>query len=131
MAKTVYTTEEIELQDGTEVTLKPATIKVLRKFMKMLNEMTSLGQPQKDENGKDIEVSDDDLEDRSITMLLAMAGLLLEREIPEKVKQKGWLEDTLDIQTVYKIIEVCGGVKLNDPKMLERVMDQMAGAGTN
>lgn len=123
MAKTVYTTEEIELQDGTEVTLKPATIKVLRKFMKMLNEMTNLKPNEED--------GEDDLEDRSIELLLKMAGLLLEREIPEKVKQKGWLEETLDMPTVYKVIEVCGGVKLNDPKMLERVMDQMEAAGTN
>jgi hypothetical protein len=122
VAKTVYTTEDIELQDGTEVTLKPATIKVLRKFMKMLNEMTNLTPSEGEE---------DDLEDRSIDLLLKMAGLLLEREIPEKVKQKGWLEETLDMPTVYKVIEVCGGVKLNDPKMLERVMDQMSEAGTN
>lgn len=122
MAKTVYTTEDIELQDGTEVTLKPATIKVLRKFMKMLNEMTNLTPSEGEE---------DDLEDRSIDLLLKMAGLLLEREIPEKVKQEGWLEETLDMPTVYKVIEVCGGVKLNDPKMLERVMDQMSEAGTN
>jgi hypothetical protein len=93
--------------------------------------MTSLGEKKKDEDGNEIEPNPDDLEDQSITLLIEMAGLLLEREIPEKVKQKGWLEDTLDMQTVYKIIEVCGGVKLNDPKMLERVMEQMEAAGTS
>ena len=36
MATTVYDVEEIQLQNGAKVTLKPLTIKELRKFMEAI-----------------------------------------------------------------------------------------------
>ena len=36
MATTIYSTEEIKLQNGTTVTLKPLSIKELRKFMAVI-----------------------------------------------------------------------------------------------
>lgn len=29
------------------------------------------------------------------------------------------LEEILELDSIYKIMDVCGGIKLNDPKMLE------------
>ena len=40
--------------------------------------------------------------------------------------------DILDMQTIFKIIEVCGGIKLNDPKLMETALAAMqAQAGTS
>ena len=38
MATTVYTTEEVKLQDGTTVTLKPLNLKGVKVFQKQLKE---------------------------------------------------------------------------------------------
>jgi len=32
---------------------------------------------------------------------------------------KDYLEEVLDLETIYVILEVAGGIKLNDPKLLE------------
>lgn len=114
MATTAYDIVEIELLDGTKLSLRPASIKTLRKFMK-----------QFDEFGK---VED---EDEGMTALVGMAGTLIEKQAPELAADQDALEDALDIQTVYKIIEVCGGIKLNDPKLLEAAMKATAEGGTN
>lgn len=100
MATRVYTTEEVELQDGTEVTLRPLPIKQLRKFM---TELSDLG--------------DAETEDESLDQLLGLAVTCLEKNVA--VAGRDDLEDVLDLPTIYKVIEVCGGVKLNDPKLLE------------
>lgn len=109
MATTVYTTEEIELQDGTTVTLRPLNIKNLRKFMRVMDEFTNV---ETEEQGMDI--------------LVDAAAICLVREKPEffdadkgthgGASEEG--EDILDMQSVYKILEVCGGVKLNDPNLI-------------
>jgi short-subunit dehydrogenase involved in D-alanine esterification of teichoic acids len=45
---------------------------------------------------------------------------------------KEYLEDTLDLDTIYKILDVCGGLKLNqDPKALQEAMNLVDEAGKN
>jgi len=109
LASTVYTTEEIELQDGTTVTLKPLNIKGLRKFMKI---MEGFGEVKSEEEGLDV--------------LIDASAVCLSKQKPEYYDEsKGenggasedW-EDVADMPTVYKVLEICGGVKLNDPNLL-------------
>lgn len=40
------------------------------------------------------------------------------------------LDDILDLQTCYKIIEVCGGVKLNDPNLMAAAAAMAANSAT-
>lgn len=101
MANTVYTVEEIELQDGSSVVLRPANIKTLRVFMKKIDELAT------------IENQDDYLE-----IVLDAAIILLKKQKPE-FNDREIAEDCLDLDTIFKVIDACGGVKLNDPKMLE------------
>lgn len=110
MATTPYDIVEIELQDGTKLTLKPASIKTLRKFMLKFEDLSKA-----------------ESEDAAMDVLVELAGLLIEKQIPEVVSDKDALEDILDMPTVYKIIEVCGGVKLDDPKLIEQAMKAAAG----
>ena len=101
MATTVYDVEEITLQNGAKVTLKPLTIKELRKFMAAIQrtaEVTS--------------------EDETLTILIDACAVALERQQPELVKDRDLLEDALDVPTINRILEVCGGIKMDDPNLL-------------
>lgn len=117
MATTVYDTLEIELQDDSTVTLRPLPIKSLKKFM---NKIDELGR--------------NDDQEKFIDICLEAAIICLERQKPEFTGEKGFdaASEVLDMDTVYKILDVCGGVKLNDPKLMEAAMEMAAkAAGQN
>lgn len=101
MATTVYSVEEIELQNGAKVKLKPLSIKELRKFMEVMQ--------------KTSEVTG---EEETLDLLIDACGVALEKQLPELVKDKDALEDALDIPTINRILEVCGGIKMDDPNLL-------------
>ena len=101
MATTVYNVEEIELQNGAKVQLKPLTIKELRKFMTAV---------QKTAETKS--------EDETLTILIDACAVALEKQLPDLVKDRDALEDALDVPTINRILEVCGGIKLDDPNLL-------------
>ena len=91
MATTVYDVEEIQLQNGATVKLKPLTIKELRKFMKVIE---------------------------TVTILIEACAVALEKQLPELVKDRDAFEDTLDVPTINRILEICGGIKMDDPNLL-------------
>lgn len=101
MATTVYDIEEIKLQDGSTVQLKPLSIKQLRKFMAVMNK-----------------ASEASTEDQSIGVLVDACAIALETQLPELVKDKDKLEEALDVPTINRILEVCGGIKLDDPNLV-------------
>ena len=101
MATTVYNVEEIELQNGAKVKLKPLTIKELRKFMAAV---------QKTAETKS--------EDETLTILIDACAVALEKQLPDLVQDRDALEDALDVPTINRILEVCGGIKLDDPNLL-------------
>jgi hypothetical protein len=101
LATTVYDVEEIQLQNGATVKLKPLTIKELRKFMVVIQ--------------KTAEVTS---EDETLTILIEACAVALEKQLPELVKDQDAFEDTLDVPTINRILEVCGGIKMDDPNLL-------------
>ena len=101
MATTVYNVEEITLQNGTTVKLKPLTIKELRKFMVVIQK-----------------TADVTTEDETLTILIDACAVALEKQLPELVKDKDAFEDVLDVPTINRILEVCGGIKMDDPNLL-------------
>lgn len=101
MATTVYDTEEIPLQDGTVVKLKPLSIKELRKFMVEINKTGSA-----------------ETEDETLDILINACAVALEKQLPEIVKDRDAFEDLLDVPTINRILEVCGGIKMDDPNLL-------------
>ena len=101
MATTVYDIEEIQLQNGDKVTLKPLTIKELRKFMAVI-----------------AKTADATTEDETLTLLIEACGIALEKQKPELVKDLDKFEDALDVPTINRILEVCGGIKMDDPNLL-------------
>ena len=101
MATTVYNLEEIELQNGAKVKLKPLSIKELRKFMAAIQK-TATSQT----------------EDETLTILIDACAVALEKQLPDLVKDRETLEDALDVPTINRILEVCGGIKMDDPNLL-------------
>lgn len=118
MATTVYEVQELVLDDGsTTITCKPANIKVMRKGNELL---AKLGEVEGNDEG--------------IERLLDIVCLCLKREHPEfetdELDEKGkktgskitnyeLMEELFDMDTMFKVIELFLGVKLNDPKLLE------------
>jgi hypothetical protein len=101
MASTVYDVEEIQLQNGAIVKLKPLTIKELRKFMVAI--------------AKTAEAT---TEDETLSILIEACAVALEKQLPDLVKDIDAFEDTLDVPTINRILEVCGGIKMDDPNLL-------------
>lgn len=126
MATQVYEVQELVLDDGSTVTCKPANIKVMRKGNELLNQLG------------DVEDNDD-----GIRKFLDIVCLCLKRQRPEFEKQVSvenedgsvtqknvtdyeLLEELFDMDTVFKVIEIFLGVKLNDPKLLEKAAELAA-----
>jgi hypothetical protein len=130
MATEVYKKKEITLQDGTDVLLRPLPIARLRRFMAAWEGMAEV----------DIEAGED-----GFTVLINCAGISLEdtfkklgkfdtgtRPSAEEQAKGKWLtdeyreylEEVLDIETIYEILEICGDLKLNDPKLQEAIQNQ-------
>lgn len=111
MATSVYEVVEVELLDGSSLTLKPLKIKLLRDFMKEFQKIA------------DEKIAEDNL--KSMDLLLNCAVIAMKQYNPE-LAEKEILSEVIDMPTVYKVIEVAAGIKLNDPNVLAAAL-----AGTN
>lgn len=138
MATKVYTTEEIELLDETTVVLKPLAIRPLREFMDLWSEYIEYLQSNsvKDEEERDGERA---LTKKQFDVFTDMVILCVKKELFAKVVAdveddkkeeafRDYIEDTVDEQTIYRILDKCGGLKLNDPNQLASLA---AAAGMN
>lgn len=111
MATSVYETVEVELIDGTKISMRPLKISLLRDFMK---EFQKIG---------DEEIASDNI--KSMDLLLDCAVIAM-KQYNDEYATKAKLEEVVDMPTVYKIIEIAAGIKLNDPNVLAAAL-----AGTN
>lgn len=111
MATQVYEVIELELMDGSAITVRPLKISLLRDFMK---EFQKIG---------DEKISEDNI--KSMNLLLDCAAIAMKQYNPD-LADKAKLEEVIDLPTIYKIIEVASGIKLNDPNALAAAL-----AGTN
>ena len=103
LATTVYDVVEIELSNGEVLTLKPLSIKHLKKFMAVIKKMDE---------------AELESEDAAMEIFIQAAMVCLESTKPELSQDKDKFEDMIEIPTMMKILEVCGGLKLNDPNLL-------------
>jgi hypothetical protein len=111
MATSVYEVVEVELLDGSTISMKPLKISLLRDFMK---EFQKIGDPK---------IAEDNI--KSMDLLLNCAVIAMKQYSPE-LATKEQLEEIMDLPTVYKVIEVAAGIKLNDPNALTAAL-----VGTN
>ena len=110
MATTVYDVEEIQLQNGQKVILKPLSIKQLKKFMEVIQATQTV-----------------ETENETLDVLISAVAVALEKQLPDLVADRDALEDALDVPTINRILDVCGGIKMDDPNLLAAAVL----AGTN
>jgi hypothetical protein len=131
LATKAYEERDIELQDETEITIRPLPIGKLRRFMETWQKFA--------------EVDDED-QTAAYDIFVNCSGIALEKDFTDKFAEAGgtagkgkevlskpykdYLEDVLDIETIYVIFEVCAGMKLNDPNLLAAAA-RIQEAGTN
>jgi hypothetical protein len=104
MANTVYEIVTIKLSDGTELEIRPLTIKNLKKFTAVIKKLSELNVADSDEEAMDVFVE---------------AGLVCMQQFkPDLAEDKERFEEVIEVPTLMKILEVAGGLKLNDPNFL-------------
>jgi Holliday junction resolvase len=103
VATSVYEVVEIELIDGTKIKLRPLKISLLRDFMKRFQGLDN------------VEIASDN--EKSMDLLMDCISIAMKQYSPE-LSDREKLEDVIDLPTVYKIIEIAAGVKLNDPNLM-------------
>jgi hypothetical protein len=109
LATKVYEEEEFELQDGSTVKIRPLNIKKLREFMAVVKGLDAI-----------------DNEEDSVDILLKACAVAISQSNKALSENTELLEEALDVPTMYKILEVAGGVKMNDPNLIAAAL-----GGTN
>lgn len=112
MATTVYKSQLVYLFDGTEIEITPLKIKYLREFM---DEFTNINK-----------VSNDD---ESVAILTECVRICMKQYYPEISKNIDDIEDNMDLPTVYKILDVAAGIKIN--KTSDEPVKKQASEGGN
>lgn len=110
MATKIYETAIVELVDGTELYLTPLKLKYLREFMDAF---------------EDVKTASNDME--AIGFLAECARISMKQYCPS-IKTTEDLEDRVDLPTIYKILDIAGGIKINDPE--ENVKAQATESGS-
>jgi hypothetical protein len=109
MATEVYNKGNIYLIDGTELEIIPLKIKYLREFMVEFEGMK--------------DASDDN---EAIEVLSKCVGICMKQYCPEIADT---VEDNLDLPTIYKVIDIAAGIKINK-KSEEPVKEQAQSSGS-
>lgn len=120
MASEAFSTEDVTLLDGTEVELRPLPILKMRKFMKIWSVCVAKMNARYIEAAKDPEnfvsaVVQEETTGWQFDAWIPMCALALEDKLKGEqsdTKFKEYLEKTLDEATIYRILDVCGGLKL-------------------
>ncbi len=123
MANRVYTQEDIVLnneESDITVTLRPLPIARLREFMEEWKKLEVL----------DKEKGDEVTEEEIFSVYTRCCGVALRKQLAEKVDGKVYddkheftteyidlLEDYLELPSIVKILDICGGVRLENPKL--------------
>lgn len=112
MATEIYSSGYINLIDGTSIYLTPLKIKYLRQFMEQF------------ENVKNAKGDDEAIAE------LAKCALITMQQYYPKINTIEELEDSVDLKTIYKILDIAAGIKI-DKDSQEKVKDQATDSGAS
>jgi hypothetical protein len=112
MATNVYQSKNVNLINGTEIEIIPLKIKYLREFMEAFEYVKS---------------SKND--DEAIDFLVECVRISMKQFYPEISKNKNDIEDNFDMPTIYTILDISAGIKINQ-KSEETVKDQATDSGS-
>ena len=96
MATTTYETQKLTLMDGTEISVRPLKISLLRPFMAKFEGVAAVA----------------DNNEKSMTLLVECVQIAMKQYKPELAEDIEKLEELLDLPTVYKIVEAASGTTL-------------------
>ena len=96
MATTVYDSQFITLIDNKKIEITPLKIKYLREFMVAFEEIKKA-----------------DGDDESIAVLAECTRICMKQYCPEISNSVSDVEDNIDLPTIYKVLEVAAGIKIN------------------
>jgi hypothetical protein len=113
MATAVYQSKTIKLINGTELEIIPLKIKYLRQFMEAF---------------EDVKKSKND--DQAIEFLVECVRISMKQFYPEISKNVSDIEDNFDMPTIYKILDISAGIKINE-KSEEPVKNQATDSGSS
>jgi hypothetical protein len=111
MATKVYDTKKISLIDDSVITAAPLKIKYLREFLETFET-----------------IKDAKTDDESIAVLAQCALVAMQQYCP-LIKTIEELEDNLDLPTIYEIIDIAAGIKINE-KSEDTVKNQAVESGS-
>ena len=99
MPTTVYETVDITLSNGKTITVKPLTIRNLKKFLQVVKPLQE-GTITQEEDAMEVFIK---------------AGMMcMQQFAPDLAEDQEKFEDTIEVPTLMKILEVAGGLKLNN-----------------
>jgi hypothetical protein len=98
MPTKIYEINEIQLVDGTILEITPLKIKYLKEFMEKFDKIYSSAN-----------------DDESVKVLTDCVRIAMKQFYPV-AKTIDDVEDIVDLQTIYEIIEHCAGIKINADK---------------
>lgn len=106
---TAYTVEDLDLQDGTTVTLRPLPIARLRKFMKAWEQFLA-----------DKIESEEEAQDRLLALTLICLGsqgsqYAYDKTTNDEDEEVGYEKayEVFDMPTIMRVIKVCSGIDLD------------------
>jgi len=111
MATTIYQNKIIKLIDGTELEIMPLKIKYLREFMEAFEYV------KKAKN-----------DDEAVDYLIECVRITMKQYYPEIILTKSDIEDSLDMPTIYTILDISAGIKINE-KSSQTVKNQAEDSG--
>lgn len=97
MATTVYEAETLTLIDGTEISVRPLKISLLRPFMKKFEGVAKVAEDN----------------EKSMNLLIDCVQIAMKQYSPELAEDRAKIEEVLDLPTVYKIVEAASGAQLS------------------
>lgn len=106
MAVTINESKEIVLLDGTTLKVRPLKISLLKEFLKKFDEVAAVAEDN----------------DKSLDILLECVQIALKQYSPDKAYDAAALEDSLDLPTVYSIIDAASGINLADSSLLNNTI---------
>lgn len=113
MATEVYKVDYVHTIDGVEIEISPLKIKYMRKFMTVFESMSSNSQ------------SEDDV----INYLSECVRICMEQYNPDLAESVDAVQDSFDLDTIYKIIDLAAGIKIKGQKEKEEDAEEETSNG--
>lgn len=101
MANSARISVDVEFADGETRTVKPLTISRLRKFMKLVESLSTTEAAG--------------LQDEDIDKMMDAAAVVVSQIDPKLAEDKEKLEEIIDVDIFWKLMQIAMGNKVADP----------------